>query len=129
LARSSDVDLRIQNAISDSELVNILNRATLLLCTARLEPFGFAVLEANACGLPVVGVAEGGLRETVKHGNNGLLAEPEPESVSRAVRQLLDNPVLARRMGEAGVDNVSQNWTVEKSIDRLETNLLEVANS
>jgi len=129
LARSSGVDLRIQNAISDSELVNILNRAALLLCTARLEPFGFAALEANACGLPVVGVAEGGLRETVKHGNNGLLAEPEPESVSRAVRQLLDNPVLARRMGEAGVDNVSQNWAVEKSIDRLETNLLEVANS
>lgn len=129
LARSSGVDLRIQNVISDSELVNILNRAALLLCTARLEPFGFVVLEANACGLPVVGVAEGGLRETVEHGSNGLLAEPEPESISRAVNQLLDNPGLARRMGEAGVDNVSQNWAVEKSVDRLETNLLEVANS
>jgi glycosyltransferase involved in cell wall biosynthesis len=129
LASSSGVDLRIQTAISDSELVNILNRAALLLCTARLEPFGLAVLEANACGLPVVGVAEGGLRETVKHGNNGLLAEPEPESISRAVKQLLDNPVLARRMGEAGVDNVSLNWAVEKSVHRLETNLLEVANS
>ena len=129
LARSSGVDLRVQDAISDSELVEILNRAALLLCTARLEPFGFSVLEANACGLPVVAVAEGGMRETVKHGKNGLLAEPEPESISRAVQQLLDNPVLARRMGQAGVADVSRNWAVESSIDRLETNLLEVANS
>lgn len=128
LARSSGVDLRIQNAISDSELVNVLNRAALLLCTARLEPFGFAVLEANACGLPVVAVAEGGLRETVKQGNNGFLVEPEPESVSLALKQLLDNPVLARQMGEAGVENVSQHWAVEQSVDRLEANLLEVAN-
>lgn len=128
LARSSGVDLRIQNAISDSELVNVLNRAALLLCTARLEPFGFAVLEANACGLPVVAVAEGGLRETVKHGNNGFLVEPEPESISRALKHLLDNPVLARQMGEAGVENVSQDWAVEQSVDRLEANLLEVAN-
>jgi glycosyltransferase involved in cell wall biosynthesis len=129
LARSSGVELRIRDAISDSELVDTLNRAALLLCTARLEPFGFVVLEANACGLPVVGVAEGGLRETVKHGTNGLLAEPEPESISRAIEQLLENPVLAKQMGEAGVDDVSQNWSVEKSVDRLETNLLEVANS
>ena len=129
LARSSSVELRIQNAISDSELVNILNRAALLLCTPRLEPFGFAVLEANACGLPVVGVAEGGLRETVEHGRNGLLVDPEPTSIARAVERLLGDPSLARKMGETGIANVAQNWTVEESVDRLEKNLLEVVNS
>jgi glycosyltransferase involved in cell wall biosynthesis len=129
LALSSGVDLRIQTAISDSELVNILNRAALLLCTARLEPFGFAVLEANACGLPVVGVAEGGLRETVEHGSNGVLVDPEPASVARGIEQLLGNPSLARKMGNTGEANVGRNWALEKSVDRLETNLLEVANS
>jgi glycosyltransferase involved in cell wall biosynthesis len=129
LARSSGVELRIQSAISDSDLVNILNRAALLLCTPRLEPFGFAVLEANACGLPVVGVAEGGLRETVEHGRNGLLVDSEPASIARAVQRLLGEPALARKMGETGVANVTENWAVEKSVDRLEQNLLEVANS
>ena len=129
LARSSGVELRIHSAISDSELVNILNRAALLLCTPRLEPFGFAVLEANACGLPVVGVAEGGLRETVEHGRNGLLVDSEPASIARAVARLLGDPSFARQMGETGVANVAQNWAVEKSVDRLEENLREVANS
>jgi glycosyltransferase involved in cell wall biosynthesis len=129
LARASGVELRIQSAISDSELVNILNRAALLLCTPRLEPFGFSVLEANACGLPVVGVAEGGLRETVEHGRNGLLVDPEPESIARAVEQLLRDPSLARKMGETGVANVARHWAVENCVDRLEHNLLEVANS
>jgi glycosyltransferase involved in cell wall biosynthesis len=129
LARSAGVELRLESAISDSELVNILNRAALLLCTPRLEPFGFAVLEANACGLPVVGVAEGGLRETVDHGRNGLLVDPEPASIARAVERLLRDPSLARKMGETGVANVTQNWAVEQSVDRLEKNLLEVANS
>jgi glycosyltransferase involved in cell wall biosynthesis len=129
LARSLGVELRIQSAISDSELVNILNRAALLLCTPRLEPFGFAVLEANACGLPVVGVAEGGLRETVDHGRNGLLVDSEPAGIARAIAQLLDDPSLARKMGETGIANVAQQWAVEQSVDRLEKNLLEVANS
>lgn len=129
LARSSGVQLRIHSAISDSELVTILNRAALLLCTPRLEPFGFAVLEANACALPVVGVAEGGLRETVDHGRNGLLVDSEPASIARAVERLLGDPSLARKMGETGVANVTQKWAVEKSVDRLEKNLLEVANS
>lgn len=129
LARSLRVELRIQMSISDSELVATLNRAALLLSTSRLEPFGFAALEANACGLPVVGVAEGGLRETVKDGVNGLLVEPEAESLARAVDQLLRNPSLAKQLGDAGVANVHENWNVEQSVDRLETHLREVAGT
>jgi glycosyltransferase involved in cell wall biosynthesis len=129
LARSLGVALRIRMAISDSELVATLNRAALMLCTSRLEPFGFAALEANACGLPVVGVAEGGLRETVKDGVNGFLVEPDAAAVARAVDQLLRNPSLAKQMGEAGIANVHEKWDVEQSVDRLETNLLEVVGS
>lgn len=128
LARSLGVALSVKMAISDSELVATLNKAALLLCTSRLEPFGFAALEANACGLPVVAVAEGGIRETVKDGVNGFLVEPNAEDLVRAVDQLLSNPSSAKEMGEAAIANVHQNWDVERSVDRLETNLLEVVN-
>lgn len=127
LACSLGVQLRIQIAVSDAELVATLNQAALLLFTSRLEPFGFAPLEANACGLPVVGIAEGGIRETVLNGVNGFLVEPEAECIARAANQLLQNPALAKQMGESGALHVQQNWPVEGSVDRLETILLQVA--
>jgi glycosyltransferase involved in cell wall biosynthesis len=129
LARSLGVELRVQMAISDSELVATLNKAALLLYTSRLEPFGFAPLEANACGLPVVGVAEGGIRETVQDGVNGFLVDPEAESIARAASQLLQNPALARQMGEKAALNVQRTWNLESSVDRLETILLQVVSA
>ena len=129
LARSLGVELRIQMAISDADLVAILNKATLLLYTSRLEPFGLAPLEANACGLPVVGIAEGGIRETIQDGVNGFLVDPEAESIARAASQLLQNPALTRQMGETAADYVRREWDVEESVTRLETILLQVVSA
>lgn len=126
LAHSLGVDLRIHFALSDLELVAVLNKATLLLYTSRLEPFGLAPLEANACGLPVVGIAEGGIRETVQHGLNGFLVDPDAKSIAAAVSRLIDDPALARRMGDQAKTHVERQWNVEQSIDRLEALLLEV---
>src|SRR5215467_693734 len=68
LASSLKVQFEIRMRISDAELVDVLNRAAMMAYAPRLEPFGMAPLEANACGLPVVAVAEGGIRETIVDG-------------------------------------------------------------
>src|SRR5215471_5909574 len=128
LASSLGVELTVKEAISDAELVTILNRATLLLYTSRLEPFGFAPLEANACGLPVVAVAEGGVRETIKDGINGFLVDPEPAAIARVMTRLLENPDLTRQIGHQAAAHVRQIWNVESSVDRLEAYLLEVVS-
>lgn len=125
LAHSLGVELRVRMGVSDAELVETLNRAALLLYTSRLEPFGFAPLEANACGLPVVGIAEGGIRETVRDGVSGLLVEPEAESIARAAESLLHDPELARRLGKTAAEYVRREWDVEESVTRLETILLQ----
>jgi glycosyltransferase involved in cell wall biosynthesis len=129
LACSLGVELTVKKAISDAELVTILNRATLLVYTSRLEPFGFAPLEANACGLPVVAVAQGGVRETIKDGINGFLVDPEPAAIARAMTRLLQNPDLTRQIGQQAAAHVRQIWNVESSVDRLEAHLLEVVSS
>src|SRR5437588_126485 len=103
LAESLGVDLRVLLTVSDADLVATLNQAAVFIYTSRLEPFGLAVLEANACGLPVVAVAEGGVRETVKDGFNGFLVEPDPAALAGATERLLRKPDLARRMGENGI--------------------------
>jgi len=129
LARSLNVEFNIRFNVTDAELVTTLNKATLLICTARLEPFGFGVLEANACGLPVVAVAEGGFRETVQHGLNGFLVDTDPTSIADAANQLLENPTMAKQMGESGTALIKQKWNVDASIDRLEMSLQKVIQS
>ena len=115
--------------ISDAEVIETLNRAALLVYTSRLEPFGFAPLEANACGTPVVAVAEGGVRETIKDGVNGLLVDSEPEAIAEAMAALLGDSDRAARMGERACEYVRQEWGLGRSIDRLEANLARVVEA
>ena len=124
LAKSLDVDLDIRMRVSDEALVDALNRATLMIYTPHLEPFGFAPLEANACATPVVAVAEGGVRETIHDGVNGLLVERDPCSIREGLEKLMSDPSFARRLGEAGLDYVRREWTLERSLERLESNLM-----
>lgn len=125
LADSLGVDLTVKEGISNDELVTILNTAALFVYTSRLEPFGLAPLEANACGLPVVAVAEGGIRETIKDGFNGFLVDPEPTAIAEAAKLLLQNPDLTRQISQQAAAHVRQNWNLEGCVDRLENVLLK----
>ncbi|MGA2133256.1 MAG: glycosyltransferase family 4 protein [Bryobacteraceae bacterium] len=67
------------------------------------EGFPRSVLEAMACGLPVVATKIRGCREAVVDGETGLLAPPgDAAALTEAVLSLIDHPENARRMGEAG---------------------------
>jgi glycosyltransferase involved in cell wall biosynthesis len=124
LARELKVDFEIKIMVTDNDLVSTLSRATLMLYTSRLEPFGLAPLEANACGVPVVAVPEGGVRETIIHGENGLLAaSASPQDIASAILTLLKNPELASAMRAQSRNLVLSRWKLESSIDRLEAAL------
>lgn len=106
LARRLDVEARVRfcPAVSDEELPLYLALADVFVFPSqnRLEGFGLAVAEAMAIGLPVVVADLPGVREVIEPGVEGLLAEPLIASdVAAKVRAILDDPTLARRMGEA----------------------------
>jgi glycosyltransferase involved in cell wall biosynthesis len=123
LARERGVQLEMRLGVADAEVVEALNRAALLIYTSRLEPFGFAPLEGNACATPAVAVAEAGVRETVRDGINGFLAERDPGQIAAAMHRLLDDPALARRMGNAAAEHVRGEWGWSRSVECLERHL------
>lgn len=63
------------------------------------ESFGKALLESMACGLAVVTSDFFGVREMVRDGVNGLIVAPDVPSIRAALRRLLDDPELRRRLG------------------------------
>ncbi len=128
LAAESKVSFDLKVRVSDDELVSLLSRARMMIYTPRLEPFGLAPLEANACGTPVVGIAEGGLRETIEDGVTGLLApDADPAALGALVQRFAASPSLADEMGRAARAHVERKWGLERAIDELERHLGEVA--
>jgi len=124
-AVKSQVSIQLHHGIKDEELIEILNRAKVMLYAPRLEPFGYAPLEACACGTPVVAVAEGGVRETVQDGVNGLLVEHEPAVMGAAIERLMRDDKLHDRLSAQAQELVKQEWSLAPSIDRLERHLKE----
>jgi glycosyltransferase involved in cell wall biosynthesis len=124
LAAQGGVKVELKLRISDPELIDLLNRARMMLYAPRLEPFGLAPLEANACGLPVIAVAEGGVRETILDGINGLLVEHDSESMARAIERLSVDDLLHRRLSEEAHRTANTKWSLPSSIDRLEESLM-----
>ncbi|MBT8060264.1 MAG: glycosyltransferase family 4 protein, partial [Gammaproteobacteria bacterium] len=129
LAESLGVDYSPRLMISDAEMVEILNTACVMAYAPRLEPFGLTPLEANCCGLPVVGVAEGGVRESISHGNNGLLVDAEPAAMAGALRTFLEDPQGAAEFGRRARAWVLEHWSMPAAIDRLESFFERTARS
>lgn len=76
--------------------------ADLFLYPSRLEGFGLPVLEAFACGVPVVASNTTSLPEVA--GDAALLVDPEsPEAIARAVQQMMEKPALRRRYIQKGL--------------------------
>jgi glycosyltransferase involved in cell wall biosynthesis len=129
LAESHEVSFEIRTSIDDNELVDTLNRATAMVYAPRLEPFGLAPLEANACGLPVIAVAEGGVRETIIDRVNGFLVQHDPQMMAHAIERLAQDKDLAAQLSKNASKIVQEKWSVNSAVARLEQRLTQVATS
>jgi len=63
------------NSASQEQLINEYNKAKIVVHASQYETFGLVVLEANSCGVPVVSINQGPLKETIVNGQNGFVAE------------------------------------------------------
>lgn len=84
------------------------------------ESFGLVILEAFAAGIPVIGARSGAIPELIEDGRNGLLVDQgDVDGLRDAMRRLLLDAALRKRLGEAGRQMaVSMSW--ENTVDRLE---------
>jgi glycosyltransferase involved in cell wall biosynthesis len=126
LAAERAVDLELRESVSERELVEAYAGARAFVYSAHAEPFGLAVLEAMASGLPVVAVGEGGVRESVVDGSTGLLTERVEPEFATALARVLGDDALAGRLGEAARRVVEAHWTWAAGAQRIEAHLESV---
>jgi phosphatidylinositol alpha-1,6-mannosyltransferase len=117
LVRSERVDAHVQflGEISDDELLQCYQQCDLFALPNRqvgqdIEGFGMVLVEAQACGKPVLAGASGGTAETMKIPETGRVVPCDgPDELANAVADLLSDPARLTRMGAAG-----RRWTVER---------------
>ncbi|MGA2235912.1 MAG: glycosyltransferase family 4 protein [Terriglobales bacterium] len=109
--------------VSDEELPLLYNVCDVFIMCSReertrrgilAEGFGLALVEASACGKPVIAGKSGGVPDAVQDGRTGLLVDPEDsEAVAAAIIKVLREPTVANVMGENGRKWVESemNWT------------------
>lgn len=84
------------------------------------EAFGVALLEAQACGVPVVASAVGGLPEVVAHGQTGYVVPPEdPAALATALGDVLEDEDRRQRMGDAARRFVLAHYEWSENATRL----------
>ena len=121
--------VRFLGGVSDRELPALYNLASVYVGASRraerlgVEGFGIALVEASACGRPVVAGNSGGIPDAVRDGETGFLVPPEePAAFADAICRLLADPAAAQRMGQNGRRAVETyfNW------DRVVRDLREI---
>ena len=94
--------------LSGSDLPTAYASADAFLFASRTDTFGQVILEAQASGLPVVAVAEGGPMSLIAHGETGLLAEPTPEALASALLSVVRTPALRERLRKTALATVQE---------------------
>ena len=125
LSSTLGVDVDVREKIPFEEMYELYCTSKLFLFASRLEPFGIVPLEAMSFGTPVVAIKSGGVRETVKDGVTGLLAEWDTRDFSNKVALLLTNEILWQKLSYNGSEYVKNEWTWDKTFKRFE----EIINS
>jgi len=101
--------------VADEKLPDLYSASDIFVLPAIYENFPFAILEAQSSALPVISTNVGGIPEFLEDGKNGFVIDPRNETeLIQKLLTLLQNPELAKKMGEHGRELIEQtlSWDI-----------------
>jgi colanic acid/amylovoran biosynthesis glycosyltransferase len=122
--------VRLTGTVPSEEVVRRLQASDALLLPSLDEGLPTVVLEAMACGTPVVATDCGGVREAVTDGVEGFVVQPrDAEGLAQALERLWREPELRERMGDAGRRTATSRFTLKRQLDEFLALYTEVARA
>jgi glycosyltransferase involved in cell wall biosynthesis len=100
-----------------AEVARRLRAAELYVHPSRADTFPSGVLEALACGTPVVASRVGGIPEQVGDATGVLVGPGDPEALANAIESLLADPERRRQMGAAGAADARERFSLDRQLD------------
>jgi glycosyltransferase involved in cell wall biosynthesis len=118
LERAIPQPVRRVGFVSDrTELAQVYAAADVVAAPSAVENLPNSVLEALACGAPIVACDSGGMRDAVRHDETGwLVPAGDARAFSSGLSQLTQNPLLRRQMGQKGRQLALQEFSFQTEI-------------
>lgn len=121
LARNLGLEEKVIFTGSQRDVSGLLKAMDIFVLASLREGMPLSVIEAQACGLPIVATKIGGVPEVVKDGVSGILVAPKsPEAISKAVISLLKDSQKAKEMGRAGQRICRERFSSKIMIAKIE---------
>ena len=112
--------VQMPGAAEQREVLRWLQQADLAALSSENEGLPVCLMEAGACGLPVVATSVGGVPELIEHGITGLLTRAgDPVEFANALQQLLSEPALRSKMGSAARSRIEEFFSLEQQVSGL----------
>ena len=121
-------DLRLEDAVDftgfvpNAEIYSFIRRHHIMVMPSVMESesFGVAVLEASACGRPVIASRIGGVPEVLENGQTGILVPPDDvDSLAGAILDLANRPEKREKIGRNGYEFVREHYGWNVSVDKM----------
>ncbi|HVH89022.1 MAG TPA: glycosyltransferase family 4 protein [Terriglobales bacterium] len=121
LCREKKLNVQFTGYLSRTEALEHLQRARLLIFPSiTYESFGMGIVEAYACGIPVIASDHGAMRELVEDGHTGLRFRPtDPDDLARCIRKLWSDQELLERCGDNARQEFERKYTAEANYQAL----------
>ncbi|MDH5769485.1 MAG: glycosyltransferase, partial [Nitrospirota bacterium] len=114
-ANDPDIYILLLPTFSDKDINALQRIATIILQKSLKEGFGLTVSESMWKGKPVIGGAVGGIPLQIIHGVTGFLVH-SVEGAAFRIRQLLNNPEMAKKMGDEAKEHVRKNFLITRQV-------------
>ena len=118
-------DVEIITGADDKRLNKLYSNCTAVLYPPLNEDYGLVPLEGMASYKPIIGVNEGGIRETVENGKTGMLVGTI-EEMGNAMMEIAENPSLAEKLGRNGRERVVNNYSWKRFFKEFDRELRKV---
>jgi len=109
--------VRLLGSVPNHRLADHFNRCTLFVLPSLFEGHPKVLLEAMACGAPVLGTDVTGINEVVSHGHTGWLCDTDPGSIRAAIVELLADAALREKLGANAAQYIAQNLSLDRIVE------------
>lgn len=122
------VKLLIAKNKTREELNNWYNKLDLLLCMSESEGGPLMLLEAGACGIPVITTPVGLAREIIRNEHNGIITGKNPDEAAGHIIRLAESPELRKKIAGNIHHTICNNWTYDKLKEQIRPALAKLVN-